>query len=122
MKCDDNSHDIHSYPQFKYYSREIKSSSSSTKFFKLHKAFGIQPEFFKSDGYQDLHSRFDEAEKVVLIDRRKMIALNHGSLQGVDNEHIFIAFFRFRTLNFLSNFLDRRSFNFDDFASMVEQV
>ena len=122
MKCDDNSHDIHSYTQFKYYSREIKSSSSSTKFFKLHKAFGIQPEFFKSDGYQDLHSRFDEAEKVVLIDRRKVIALNHGSLQGVVNEHIFIAFFRFRTLNFLSNFLDRRSFNFDDFASMVEQV
>ena len=31
-----------------------------------------------------------------------------------------IPFFRFRTLNFLSNFLDRRSFNFDDFASMVE--
>ena len=31
-------------------------------------------------------------------------------------------FFRFRTLNFLSSFLDRRSFNFDDFASMVEQM
>ena len=33
-----------------------------------------------------------------------------------------IPFFRFRTLNFLSNFLERRSFNFDDFASMVEQA
>ena len=29
-----------------------------------------------------------------------------------------IPFFRFSTLNFLSSFLDRRSFNFDDFASM----
>ena len=33
-----------------------------------------------------------------------------------------IPFFRFRALNFLSNFLDRRSFNFDDFAAMVEQA
>ena len=33
-----------------------------------------------------------------------------------------IPFFRFRTLNFLSNFLDRRSFNFGAFASMVEQA
>ena len=33
-----------------------------------------------------------------------------------------IPFFRFRALNFLSNFLDRRSFYFDDFASMVEEA
>ena len=33
-----------------------------------------------------------------------------------------IPFFRFRKLNVLSNFLDRRSFSFDNFTSMVEQV
>ena len=33
-----------------------------------------------------------------------------------------IPFFRFRTLNLLSNFLDSRSFNFDDFASVVSRA
>ena len=33
-----------------------------------------------------------------------------------------IPLFRFRTLNVLSNFVDRRSFSFDNFTTMVEQM